>query len=256
MPGVSSGPSGSLVALGGLLAALALSMLYYALSGRRSDADALRRGSHFLAGTGDFFVHWFLWVLGPLDRMAARLSLGPGFFNMAGLACGALGGLAIGTGRLEWGGLLIAAGGVADIMDGRVARARGLASDYGKFIDATLDRFVEVFALLGFVVFLAPFRFGPFLASAALAGSLLVSYARARGETVGVLCREGLMQRAERLVLTALACLADGPVTAGLGLARGTLALWVVGLIAVATLLTAAHRTLWIARRLGSGSGG
>jgi len=245
-----------LLALAGLLAAVALSMVAYALKGRRRDADAVSRGSRFLAGAGDFLVHWFLWLLGPLDRAAAGLGLGPGFFNLAGLACGLLAGFAIATGRLAWGGAAIAAGGVCDIMDGRVARARGLASDYGKFIDATLDRFVEVFVLLGFVVFLAPFRFGPLLAAGALGGSLLVSYARARGETVGVLCREGLMQRAERLVLTALACLTDGPVTGMLGLARGTLALWVVGLIAVATLLTAAHRTLWIARRLGAGSGG
>jgi phosphatidylglycerophosphate synthase len=245
----------SVLALAGLLAVVGLSMIAYAWSGHRRDADAVGRGSQFLAGAGDFLVHWFLWLLGPLDGLAARLGLGPGFFNLAGLACGAASGLAIASGRLEWGGAAIAAGGVCDIMDGRVARARGVASDYGKFIDATLDRFVEVFALLGFVVFLAPFRFGPLLAAAALAGSLLVSYARARGETVGVLCREGLMQRAERLVLTTLACLADQPVTTSFGLARGTLALWVVGLIAIATLSTAAHRTLWIARRLRRGPG-
>jgi CDP-diacylglycerol--glycerol-3-phosphate 3-phosphatidyltransferase len=242
-----------LLVLGGLLAAAVLSMLVYTRAGRRRDADAVVRGSQFLSGAGDFLVHWFLWLLWPLDRAAARFGLGPGFFNLAGLACGALSGGAIATGCLEWGGVAIAAGGVCDLMDGRVARARGVASDYGKFIDATLDRFVEAFVLLGFVVFLAPFRFGPLLAAAALAGSLLVSYARARGETVGVLCREGLMQRAERLVLATLACLGDGPVTGLFGLARGTLALWVVGLIAVATLLTAAHRTLWIARRVGRG---
>jgi CDP-diacylglycerol---glycerol-3-phosphate 3-phosphatidyltransferase len=236
------------------LAVVVLSMLAYALAGRRRDADAVRRGSQLLSGAGDFLVHWFLWVIAPLDRVAARLGLGPGFFNLAGLVCGVLSGAAIASGRLEWGGLAIAAGGVCDIMDGRVARALGVASEYGKFIDATLDRFVEVFVLLGFVVFLAPFRFGPLVAAAALAGSLLVSYARARGETVGVLCREGLMQRAERLVLTTLACLSDGPVTGAFGLARGTLALWVIGLIAAGTLLTAAHRTLWIARRLSSGS--
>ena len=62
----------------------------------------------------------------------------------------------------------IALGGVADILDGRVARVRGLASRYGAFIDSTLDRFVEVFAFLGFCVYLARFEAGPLLAMAAI----------------------------------------------------------------------------------------
>ena len=89
----------------------------------------------------------------------------------------------------------------------RAARGK-LDSKYGKFIDSTLDRFVEVFALLGFVVFLRATPYGLLVAAAAMAGSLLVSYARARGESLGVLCKEGLMQRAERLVLTFLVLLA------------------------------------------------
>jgi hypothetical protein len=65
-----------------------------------------------------------------------------------------------------------------------------------------------------------------------------------------VLCKEGLMQRAERLVLTCLACLSDAPVSARFGLAPGTIVLWTVGLIAAGTFLTAAQRTLWISARL------
>ena len=112
---------------------------------------------------------------------------------------------------------------MADIFDGRIARARKLASPYGTFIDSTLDRFVEVFAFLGFVFYLRAMPFGPLIATAALAGSLLVSYTRARGESLGVTCKEGLMQRAERLVLTFLACMVDAPVTAAAGWTPGTL---------------------------------
>lgn len=240
----------SLVVLAAVLLAAALSMLVYAAKGLGKDQDATGRGTQFLMGAGDFLVHWFLWALSPLDRLAAALRLTPDFFNLAGLCFGALSGIAIGAGELEWGGWAIALGGVSDIMDGRVARARGLSSDYGKFIDATLDRFVEVFALLGFVYYLRPFAYGPLLAAAALAGSLLVSYARARGESVGVLCKEGLMQRGERLVLLILVCWSDGAITGALGRPRGSAALLVLGLIAAGTLLTAAHRTLWIAVRL------
>jgi CDP-diacylglycerol--glycerol-3-phosphate 3-phosphatidyltransferase len=240
----------SLLVLAGVIAAALLSMLVFAVRGPGEDKDAKSRDTRFLMGAGNFLVHWFLWAIGPLDRLAAALRLTPDFFNFSGLVFGALAGLLIGAGQLEWGGWAIALGGVSDIMDGRVARARGLSSDYGKFIDATLDRFVESFALLGFVYHLRGFAWGPLVAAAALGGSLLVPYARARGESVGILCKEGLMQRAERLVLLCLVCLADGALTRALGRPPGTAALFALGLIAAGTLLTAAHRTLWIAARL------
>jgi CDP-diacylglycerol--glycerol-3-phosphate 3-phosphatidyltransferase len=201
-------------------------------------------------GAGDFLLHWLLWAIRPLDRVAAALTLSPDFFNFAGLFFGLASGIAIATGRIELGGWAIALGGVADIMDGRIARARQLASPYGTFIDSMLDRFVEVFAFLGFVVYLRAFTYGPLLAAAAITGSLLVSYARARGESVGVLCKEGLMQRAERLVLILLACLLDRPLDAWRGWPPGTLVLWTMALIAAGTFTTATHRTIWIASKL------
>lgn len=235
-----------------LLSALGLafaSMPVFALVGRR-DADAEKKGSQFLMGVGNFLVHWFLWVISPAERAFLALGVGPDAFNFAGLAFGALSGVLIGSGHVEWGGWAIALGGVCDILDGRMARALALDSSYGKFIDSTLDRFVEVFAFLGFVFFLRPFAWGPLAAAGAITGSLLVSYTRARGESVGVLCKEGLMQRAERLVLTCLACLADAPLAQALGRPQGTVVLWTVSVIAVGTFLTAAHRTFWISARL------
>jgi CDP-diacylglycerol--glycerol-3-phosphate 3-phosphatidyltransferase len=242
--------SRSLAVLVSVLAAAVLSMAVFAVSGARRDPDAERRNSRFLMGAGDFLVHWLLWALRPLDRVAAALNLSPDFFNFAGLFFGLLSGIAIATDRIELGGWAIALGGVADIMDGRVARARQLSSPYGTFIDSMLDRFVEVFAFLGFVVYLRAFAYGPPLAAAAITGSLLVSYARARGESVGVLCKEGLMQRAERLVLIFLACLLDRPLDGWRGWPQGTLVLWTMALIATGTFVTSAHRTVWIAMRL------
>jgi phosphatidylglycerophosphate synthase len=229
-------------------------MAVYVIRGRGRDADADRKRTQFLMGVGDFLVHWFMWALGPAERLFLRMGLTPDFFNFAGLACGAASGLLIGMGQLEWGGLAIAIGGIADIFDGRIARARKLTSPYGTFIDSTLDRFVEVFAFLGFVYYLRHAAFGPLIATAALSGSLLVSYTRARGESLGVTCKEGLMQRAERLVLTFLACVLDAPVTSALGWPPSRVVLGVLTLIAVGTFITAAHRTIWISRRLNEGS--
>jgi CDP-diacylglycerol---glycerol-3-phosphate 3-phosphatidyltransferase len=233
-----------------LLAVAGLSMVVYAGMGRERDQDADRRGSQFVGGLGDFVVHWFMWVLSPFDRVFLWLGLSPDFFNFTGLAFGALSGLFIASGHLELGGWAIALGGVADIFDGRIARARNIASEYGKFIDSTFDRFVEVFAFLGFVYYLRGFTYGPLVACAAISGSLLVSYTRARGESVGVLCKEGFMQRAERLVLTCLACLTDHALTEAGGWPPGTVVLWMVALVAVGTFITAAHRTVWIAQKL------
>jgi CDP-diacylglycerol--glycerol-3-phosphate 3-phosphatidyltransferase len=235
------------------LAAIGLalaSMAVYALLGSGRDDDAARKGSQFLLGAGDFLVHWLMWALSPVERLALALGATPDVFNFAGLGCGLASGALIARGELALGGWAIALGGICDILDGRIARATRVDSRYGKFIDSTLDRFVEVFAFLGFAVYLRGFHHGPVVVTAALAGSLLVSYARARGESLGVLCKEGLMQRAERLVLTCLACLADAPVTGWLGWIPGTLVFWVLVGIAVGTLTTAAQRTVWIARRL------
>ena len=245
-----SGLGTSLAVFLGALAAALLSLAVFAATGARRDPDAERRNSRFLMGAGDFLVHWLLWAVRPLDRISAALGLTPDFFNFAGLFFGLASGIAIATGRIEWGGWAIALGGVCDIMDGRVARVRQLTSPYGTFIDSMLDRFVEVFAFLGVVVYLRAFAYGPLLAAAAITGSLLVSYARARGESVGVLCKEGLMQRAERLVLVFFACLLDRPLSGWRGWPQGTLVLWTMALIAAGTFTTAAHRTVWIARAL------
>jgi CDP-diacylglycerol--glycerol-3-phosphate 3-phosphatidyltransferase len=227
-----------------------VSMLAFALTGGRQDADALRKGTRFAGTAGVFLVHWFLWVLGPPERLFLRWRVRPDVFNFVGLGFGALSGVLIGLGHLKAGGWAIALGGACDIFDGRMARGLGVDSSYGKFIDSTLDRFVEVFVFLGFVVALRGFTWGPLVVTAAICGSLLVSYARARGESLGVLCKEGLMQRAERLALTCLACLSDPALTSHLGLRPGSVLLGTLLLIAVGTFGTAAHRTLWISRRL------
>jgi CDP-diacylglycerol--glycerol-3-phosphate 3-phosphatidyltransferase len=84
----------------------------------------------------------------------------------------------------------------------------------------------------------------------AIAGSLLVSYTRARGEALGVSCAGGLAQRAERLVVLALAALLDPAGTAWLGWRSGTLLAGAVVVIALGSLATAIYRTAMIARTL------
>ena len=216
----------------------------------KRDADAGRQGRPSLLGARGLpapLVH-----VGdrPIVRLSLALGLTPDFYNYVGLALGVVAGRAHRAGLAGPGGWATALCGVCDILDGRIARALGVASAYGDFIDSTFDRFVEAFVFLGFALYLRATAFGPFLAAAALAGSLVVSYARARGEVLGVLCTAGLMQRGERLVVVSLACLLDGPVSAAMNRSEGWLVCGMLGFIAMTSAFTAVHRTYWIAARL------
>jgi phosphatidylglycerophosphate synthase len=237
----------------GILALLVSSMAVFAVRGRRRDADAESKNAQFLGGLGDFVLHWFLWLVAPLATLSIRLGLTADFYNFAGLACGALAGLAVALGQLELGGWALALSGVCDILDGRIARAQAATSRYGAFIDSLLDRFIELFFFLGFAFFARHTEHGAVAATLALGASVLVSYARAMGESLGVDCTGGLMQRGERLALLCLGCLADRAASAALSQPTGTLLLIVVYFIGVASFATAVHRTVWIARRLRRG---
>jgi phosphatidylinositol phosphate synthase len=236
--------------LSAVLAAAFVSMAAFAALRKGKDEDAERKGSRLFLGAGDFLIHWFLWAISPAERFFLKQGATPDHFNAAGLVFGLASGVLIALGHLELGGWAIALSGVSDILDGRIARARGVASRYGKFIDSTLDRFVETFTFLGFAWYLRGTPIGPFLATAALAGSLLVSYAQARGETVGVSGSGGLMQRGERMVLSCLVCLFDPALSAQLGRPEGAIVVAMLALMAVTTFGTAIYRTIWIARRL------
>jgi phosphatidylglycerophosphate synthase len=234
--------------LAAVLAASGLSMLAFAFTSRgRTIDDKTGRGGSFFLG---FWVrNWFYWVMGPVTSGAVKMRLNPFVFNAVAVAFGAASMVFFAAGRLPLAGAMVLLSGLADVMDGEVARGRGLASKSGAFLDSTLDRFSELAAFVGIAVFFGS-GWRSIAVLVALGGSLLVSYTRARGESVGVLCKEGLMQRAERLVLTCLVCLTDGFLTRRAGWAPGTAVFWVVALIAIGTFVTAAHRTLWIANRL------
>jgi CDP-diacylglycerol---glycerol-3-phosphate 3-phosphatidyltransferase len=230
-----------------------VSMAIYALGGRRRDADQEGKGGQFFLGVGDFLLHWFMWAISPAVRASLALGLTPDFYNYLGLLLGLAGGVFLALGSLEAAGWAIALCGVADILDGRIARATGVASGYGDFIDSTFDRFVEVFVFLGWAWELRGTAAGPLLAGAAMGGSLVVSYVRARGEVLGVLCTGGLMQRGERLFLICMTCLAEPALARYWPFMKDTLSLGLLAFLAATTAVTAAHRTWWIAARLKPG---
>jgi CDP-diacylglycerol---glycerol-3-phosphate 3-phosphatidyltransferase len=240
-----------LVVLLAVLAIALLTMPLYAVVARHRGPDPLEspdRGGFVLGG---FVREWFYWFIGPVERAALRLGLSPTAFNVLGALLGVLAGWYFAVGGMVAGGWAVFGGGAADVLDGRIARARGMANRRGAFLDSTLDRYAEVGAFVGLALW---FRTDPvwLLATVvALGGSLLVSYARARGESVGVVCKVGVLQRAERLLLLGFGGLLDPAVSAWLGRdAPGALLGPVLAIIAVGTLATSIYRVVWIAKRL------
>ncbi len=235
----------------GVLATAVLSMPVYVLTGASKRPDALASGGQGTFVLGSFVRSWFYWTVSPVVRASLAVGLGPTFYNLLGVAFGIGAGVAFASGNVTLGGWGVLLGGMADVLDGRIARAGGLADARGVFLDSTLDRFAEIGAFVGLAVLFRSSSFTLAMVVIAMGGSLLVSYARARGESQGVVCKFGVMQRAERLLLLGLGGLLDPTVSRLWGADPvGTLLVPVLGLVAVGTVGTAIFRTVWIARAL------
>ena len=113
---------------------------------------------------------------------------------------------------IGWGGAIILFAGLFDMMDGRLARMGNMSSVFGALWDSTLDRYSELFTLFGITVFflLNQWEWMGVITFLAMVGSVMVSYVRARAEGLDIECKVGLMQRPERVVLTAFGAIMCG----------------------------------------------
>jgi CDP-diacylglycerol--glycerol-3-phosphate 3-phosphatidyltransferase len=240
-----------LLVLAVVVGAALLSMPMFALGAHRGGPDRLESSARGTFVLGAFVRDWFYWFIRPIERGVLAMGLGPLVFNVLGALLGVLAGVFFAGGALVAGGWSVFGGGVADVLDGRIARARGIADARGAFLDSTLDRYAEVGAFVGLAVWFRGDALWLVAAVVALGGSLLVSYARARGESLGVVCKVGVLQRAERLLMLGFGGLLDPAVSAWLGRETpGALMGPVLALIAVGTVATSLYRVVWIARRL------
>jgi phosphatidylinositol phosphate synthase len=152
----------------------------------------------------------------------------------------------VGWGLYWLGAVLFVVGSVLDILDGALARSRGIGSPFGAFLDSTVDRVGEGFMIgaIGLVLMRHDQMWGVGLAFAAIAGSFLVSYARARAEALGLRGDVGLGSRAERVVV----------ITTGLVLAPvSDLVLpATMALLATTAWITVVQRILFVRKQLRS----
>ncbi len=185
-------------------------------------------------------------IIDPLTDWLSAKRVHPNALTTIGFVVTVSSALAFHQHHVRTAGFLILLGGFFDILDGRVARLTGLGSKFGAFYDSTLDRISEIVVFLGLLSLYNDYRLELgdvgmiYLIMLAMAGSLMISYTRARAEAMGLDCRVGLMPRAERVVLLGAASLFFGAAWDGLVL-KG-----VIVVLAVLTNLTAFQRIIWV----------
>ena len=188
-------------------------------------------------------------LVASVMRPLARLGINPNVVTLLGLLLSILTAYVIASGSIVAGGALVLFAGIFDMFDGAMARIRNAATTFGAFLDSTLDRYSESI-ILGGLLYYALQR--PALREAlwpwaneqqwmialifvAVVGSLMVSYAKARAEGLGLDCKTGLLVRPERVVILAI------------GLLTGT-TIWALTLLAILSHVTAVERIIYVWR--------
>jgi len=144
----------------------------------------------------------------PLTRITKHIPLSPNTLTVSGFFITIAAAFIIPV-NIRLGGLLIAAGGIFDMLDGIAARTSGRATRFGAFLDSVLDRYSDAFLFLSIAYYLAAqgSHTGAYLCLGNLVGAFLISYTRARAEGLGEPCRTGIMERPERIILLVFATL-------------------------------------------------
>jgi len=180
---------------------------------------------------------WFKWVVDPLGRFFLNIGMTPNMMTTLGLLGNFLGAFFLSQGKLMLGGWVVLIMTPIDALDGTMARLRGDPSDFGAFVDSVSDRYAELAILGGLLYFYA--TQGNVLASAlafaAASGSVLVSYVKARAESLQYEAKIGLLTRVERYLVLAPLLVLNKPI----------IALWILAIFGNFTAL----QRIWFVRR-------
>ena len=152
-----------------------------------------------------------------LMSAVGRMPLTPNQVTVVGLILTFVAATLAAFGHLQWAGVVLIFAGTCDILDGALARSTHTSYPYGAFLDSTLDRYSEGAIYLGLAAYFVgsggSFQRWLVLATlAALAGSFLVSYVRARAQSLGFTCESGVFARPERVVVTVIGLIFGGYV--------------------------------------------
>jgi len=139
----------------------------------------------------------------PVARALLRAHVRPNHLTVVGLGVSILAALALSQGRLRVGALLLALAGLFDFFDGSLARLANSVSAFGAFLDSVVDRYSDLVVLLGVVLYYhrAADTQGVLLTMITMVGTIMISYTKARAQSIGLACEIGLMERPERLIV-------------------------------------------------------
>lgn len=168
-------------------------------------------------------------ITDPIVFLLAKAHVTPNALTLLGVLGSAGAAVLLARGQFLAGGIVVLAAGALDVLDGALARATGQVTRFGAVFDSVMDRVSEAAVLFGLLYYYAgrDAREESLLIFAALAGSMLVSYIRARGEILGIPIREGLFTRAERVIVIGVGCMID----------QVRIALWILAVLANLTAL-------------------
>jgi CDP-diacylglycerol--glycerol-3-phosphate 3-phosphatidyltransferase len=171
-------------------------------------------------------------LLEPLARGFIAAGISPSTLTLIGLIPAVAAAVAFGKGAVRWGAVLTGVSGLFDLADGLVARMGKKETRFGALLDSSIDRYSEIAIFIGLAVL---YRDGMGLIAVllALAGSMMVSYTKARAEGLGAECTSGMLQRPERMVLVVVG-----------GLIGPTVLIWILWILAVLSNFTAVERLL------------
>ena len=178
------------------------------------------------------------YITNPLVGILSKSRLKPNTLTFIELAISIGAAYAIAIGYFLLGGVLVLVSGLFDLLDGALARFTKQSTKFGAILDSTIDRLSEAAIFCGLLVWYMPkvatLEIVPIFA--ALIGSFLVSYIRARAEGLGLECRVGLFTRAERVIVLAVGLLVN----------QVFIALWV---LVVFVYITVAQRLLYLRKQ-------
>ena len=183
-------------------------------------------------------------IIGAMVRGLARRRINPNLLTVIGVLINVCSGLLFGLGYFFWAGVILIVANLFDMLDGQVARRTGQVTRFGGFLDSTFDRISDMAAFVGLMTFYARdtehhSTLNVLLAGLALVGSVLVSYASARAESLIPKCDVGFLRRPERVVLLIIGALSTHPGSESLFANRMPAVLWI---LCVGSFWTFAYR--------------
>ena len=183
-------------------------------------------------------------IIDAMVRWLAHGHINPNILTVIGVALNVGCGVLFGLGSFFSAGITLVVANLFDMLDGQVARLSGRVTRFGGFLDSSLDRLSDMVVFVGLMVFYArdtPWHstLNVFLAGAGLMGSVMVSYASARAESLIPKCDVGFLRRPERVVLFIIGALSTHPGSNNFFANRMPAVLWV---LAVGSYWTFAHR--------------